>query len=111
MKVRELLNALRGVDPDSTLLFLAEHADPDEADELWKSTLHRIFGRSRRPNMEVTYTRFGIRTHQSLEMKITQRSFMSQGGWSSYRLVRRISGSYDPSICRGNLNAMSVSNG
>jgi len=34
MKVRELLNALREVDADSTVLFLAEHADADDADEV-----------------------------------------------------------------------------
>lgn len=34
MKVGELLNALRGVDADSTVLFLAEHADANEADEV-----------------------------------------------------------------------------
>jgi hypothetical protein len=34
MKVQELLNALRDVDADSTVLFLAEHADADDADEV-----------------------------------------------------------------------------
>lgn len=34
MKVRELLKSLREVDADSTVLFLAEHADADDADEV-----------------------------------------------------------------------------
>ena len=34
MKVRELLNALRDVDEGSTVLFLAEHADASDADEV-----------------------------------------------------------------------------
>lgn len=34
MKVRELLHALRNVDVDSTVLFLAEHADASDADEV-----------------------------------------------------------------------------
>ncbi|WP_116123370.1 hypothetical protein [Paraburkholderia sp. BL6669N2] len=34
MKVKELLHALHNVDEDSTVLFLAEHADADDADEI-----------------------------------------------------------------------------
>jgi hypothetical protein len=41
MKVRELLNALRDVDEDSTVLFLAEHADADDADEVCEICLPR----------------------------------------------------------------------
>lgn len=34
MKVREILNALRDVDPDSIVVFMAQYADSNESDEV-----------------------------------------------------------------------------